>query len=310
MLPLSQGNPNEVAVDQNTPNVKMKQIGYQSRSILEIFPGDSSMYKTYKCLAVNKLGASEHRIRLRKARKPGPMLEAILHQKTSSSLAYKLVGPVEDGGLPVKSFQAQCKREGHSWFQSKLKKWPADRQIFVIDGLQPMQTYQVRFAAENVVGLGEWAIEKTEQTPRRSVPRSPTILNEVVGNYAITAYPDRFQLIWRLPPSNGEKIDSFEISYQPVRNLSEQRAGGGVQTVDGDTHGQAQVLKKFFSGQPRLILRNLAPDTFYRVKVVAKNQIGNSPSDSIIFKTAAIPGGSSTIFPFTQCRAVRPRPYC
>lgn len=283
----------QVAVDQYTPNVK--QIGVHSRSTLQVNPVYPQMYGGYRCLAINKLGTAEHRIFLREARKPGPMLEAIIHAKTPTSMAFKLVGPVEDGGLPVKSFLAQYRKEEDTWVHHSLKQWPVDRMIFTIEGLEPQTKYWVRFAAENEVGLGNWALEKAEQTPRRTAPERPMILNEVVGDWAITAYPDRFQLFWKIPklPAGGEgdAVEGYEIWYEPVRNISVKKPGIVEPQLEWETTGKAMKEETKGHGQPRYWLRSLRPDTFYKVKLMAKNGVGTSQPDEIVFKTANVPGG-------------------
>lgn len=281
-----------VAVDQYTMQ-NVKQIGFLSRSTLQISPVSPSMYGRYKCRAANRLGTAEHRMYLREARKPGPLLEAIVHEKTATTLAYKLIGPVEDGGLPVKSFLAQYRKEGEPWVKHSLKQWPVNRVIFTVDNLEPQTTYHVRFAAENEVGLGEWALEKAEQTPRKSAPEPPMLMNGKVGEWALTAYPDKFELIWKLPPDNGEPLDGFEIWYEPVRNLTVKKTGISVPQTVWDSIGKKEKVEVRYTGQPRYLLRNLAPDTFYRVQVKAKNHIGTSAPDEIVFKTATVPGGKN-----------------
>lgn len=250
---------------------------------------DRNLYGFFKCLATNKLGTSEHRVQLKEARKPGPILEAIVQTKTATSITYKIVGPVDNGGLPVRNFVAQYREDRLTWDDHLLKSWPVGQQLFTIEGLEPMRTYRVRFAAENEVGLGNWALERPESTPRRSAPEPPIILNEINGNSAaITAYPDRFELIWKIPPDNGERIEAFEISYVPVRNLTVNR---GTQVESHwDPIGQKFEEEKS-PGEPRHVLRNLNPATYYRVEVRARNAIGSSEASSIVFRTAAIPGG-------------------
>ncbi|ODM93784.1 Fasciclin-2 [Orchesella cincta] len=97
----------EKPVDIYTPN--MRQIGFQSMSSLEIRPIDRWVFGFYKCIATNKLGVAEHRVHLREARKPGPILEAIVYEKTATSISYRIIGPLDDGGLPIKTFVAQYK---------------------------------------------------------------------------------------------------------------------------------------------------------------------------------------------------------
>lgn len=248
------------------------------------------MYGYYKCVATNKLGTAEHRVVLREAKKPGPILEAIIHEKTATSITYKIVGPTLDGGKGVKSYVAQYKEDRATWDEHRLKSWPANQELFTIEGLEPMRTYYVRFAAENEVGLGDWGMEKVETTPKRSAPEIPVISNAVNG-VAITAYPDKFELFWKNPADNGERIEEFLISYQPVRNRTVTK---GTQVEQKwETAGQKVELKKAF-GEPRYTFRNLAPGTYYKVELRARNKIGPSGPAEIIIKTAAVPGGKQT----------------
>lgn len=276
----------ERPIDPYTPNIR--QIGFQSNSSLEIRPIDRYVYGFYKCIATNKLGVAEHLVQFREARRPGPILEAIVYERTATSLAYRIIGPIDDGGLPVVSFVAQYKEDRAPWEDHLVKHWPADQHEFMIDGLEPMRTYYIRFAAENEVGLGYWAQERIETTPRRSVPEPPIILNEVHGFHgiAITAYPDRFELIWRVPPDNGERIEAFEIAYVPVRNITYRR--GTYQEYEWEQIGQRLEAEKPL-GEPRHMLRNLAAETFYRVELTARNIIGSSEPAYIIIRTATNP---------------------
>lgn len=280
----------ERAIDPYTPNIR--QYGFQSMSSLEIRPIDRYVYGFYKCIATNKLGTAEHQVELREARIPGPILEAILLERTATSLTYRIIGPMEYGGLPVKSFVAQYKEEWAPWEEHKVTAWPIDidDHRYIIDGLEPMRTYYLRFAAENEVGLGYWAQERKETTLRRSVPEPPLIMNEVQGFHriAITAYPDRFELFWRVPQDNGERIEAFEIVYEPVRNETYQR--GTFMDYIWETIGQRMEEEKPL-GEPRHMLRNLAPETFYKVELRARNIIGSSEPAILFFRTAGVPGG-------------------
>jgi len=178
------------------------------------------MYRYYKCVATNKHGVAEHSVRLREARRPDRVLQVIVHEKTATSISYRIVGPVYDGGLPVTAFVAQYKEDRPStsgWDDFKVKSWPVDQQVFIVDGLEPLRTYYFRFAAENQVGIGDWAHERPEVMPRRSAPEPPQIQNQVYGGIATTPYATKFELRWALPPDNGEIITAFLISYVPVR---------------------------------------------------------------------------------------------
>lgn len=124
--------------------------------------------------------------------------------------------------------------------------------------------------------------------PKRSAPEPPLILNEAFNGVATSPYPDRFDFRWNVPPDNGERILAFEISYVPVRNITFYKGA----TAFSEWEPIASVLNEEKPlGEPRHVLKNLVPGSFYRVEIAARNVIGSGQPATLIIKTAPLPGG-------------------
>lgn len=153
---------------------------------------------------------------LREARPPGRILQAYTDEVTATTIKFRIVGPANDGGLPITAFVAQYKEEADTWDQYEVKSWATDQAEYVIEDLLPLKRYNFRFAAENHVGLGEWSQEKVEIMPSRAAPEKPILHVETFHGVAHTPYSNNYELRWVVPPDNGERIEAFEISYTPV----------------------------------------------------------------------------------------------
>ncbi|CAG7729553.1 unnamed protein product [Allacma fusca] len=275
----------ETLIQESLPDYQI--YGTQSASSLQVYPRNRDRYGFYQCVATNKLGTASHRIQLKEARKPGTILQVISYEKTATSVAFKIVGPVDDGGLPILRFVAQYK-EGNSypWNEAKTVQWPVDLQIFVVEKLEPLHQYQFRFAAENAVGVGDYDQERFEIMPKRSSPEPPKILGEINHGFTYNPYQDKYELRWQVPQDNGEKIDHFEISHQIVKNS----------TGEWNTYGTKQLEQKNL-GEPRHMIRNLSPGTYYRIEIRAHNVMGYSLPSSIYIRTALSPADLSKSSP-------------
>lgn len=96
----------------------------------------------------------------------------------------------------------------------------------------PRETYNLRFAAVNDVGIGAFGANQQITMPSQSVPAEPKILisntpdaNSVLSNEIATVSPygDRFELKWNIPNDNGSPIDSYIIRYCTVSNYGKEK---------------------------------------------------------------------------------------
>lgn len=71
--------------------------------------------------------------------------------------------------------------------------------------------------------MGPWSGDQTQTMPSRSSPEEPKILSNAVPNTPVPSpYADHYELRWRIPADNGERIDHYEIKYCPVSNSYKQ----------------------------------------------------------------------------------------
>lgn len=149
--------------------------------------------------------------------------------------------------------------------------------MYVIEGLKPQTYYEFRFAARNVVGLGNWANSYQETTPGRTVPKEPRILTTPGSEYEVSLYSHQYELSWVTPPDNGEPIDMYLIKYCEIR-----RVAGDWEVLE-DTCRSIDVKSQ---GRTRQYLKDLKYDTFYTVELQAHNVMGFSKPGYAKFRTA------------------------
>lgn len=88
---------------------------------------------------------------------------------TATSVSFGIVGPAEDMGPPILAYTTQYKENTNfDWNLAKNRTWSANSP-YIVEDLQPMFTYDFRFAAVNQVGSGSWGAPITVIMPRRFV---------------------------------------------------------------------------------------------------------------------------------------------
>ncbi|XP_024222948.1 fasciclin-2 isoform X1 [Bombus impatiens] len=262
--------------DQKIDNDNMiKQLGNGPLSTLMIVPLDKRYYTTYKCIASNKHGTRERNIELREATKPAEVLQAKMSEITATTIKFDLVLPSSNPELPAKMITVQYKEDGQTWMMAKNKTWSTNSS-YVLEDLKPQTSYEFRFAARNVVGLGNWGAYHREITPGRTFPNEPKIMMPS-AEYDVSRFNNQYELTWLAPADNGEPIDMYQIKYCQIKRVSGEWEvlENTCRTEDIKTQGR---LKHW--------IKNLYSDTFYKVELKAHNIMGFSKPGSGKFKTA------------------------
>ncbi|XP_037784980.1 fasciclin-2-like isoform X13 [Penaeus monodon] len=258
-------------IDKEDPNLEVLSFG--PVGVLRVTPVRNEYYGDYACEATNRLGMKEFDIKLKEAHVPGPVASAKVQKKTATTITWNIVGPVDDGGLPVLGYLVEYRMKDLPWDNAVSHYWTKD-QTYTLDKLQPLQTYVFRFAARSEVGEGEWSGEKEEQMPHISVPEEPLIFDVEEGVTAIP-YPNKFTLRWQPPLDNGEPIDLFQIMYYQVQNASGQWESIGTKNAE-EVEYPATVYT----------ITGLRSSTFYKIELRAHNAIGFSTPAEAVIKTA------------------------
>nr|XP_027220550.1 fasciclin-2-like isoform X5 [Penaeus vannamei] len=270
-------------IDKADPNLEVLSFG--PVGVLRVTPVRNEYYGDYTCEATNRLGMKEFDIKLNEAHEPGPVASAKVEKKTATTITWNIVGPVNDGGLPVLGFLVEFREKDLPWDNAKSHYWTKD-QTYTLDKLEPLQTYIFRFAARSEVGEGEWSGEKEEQMPHISSPEEPLIFDVEEGGVTAIPYPNKFTLRWKPPLDNGEPIDIYQIMYYQVQNASGQWESIGTKNAE-EVEYPATVYT----------ITGLRSSTFYKIELRAHNAIGFSTPAEAVIKTAhdpsAPPGSGS-----------------
>ncbi|XP_042205865.1 fasciclin-2-like isoform X3 [Homarus americanus] len=269
-------------VDANDQNLQL--LSHGPVGVLKVNPVSQSYFGTYTCQATNTLGTEKQDLELREAHAPGTVTSAKIEKITATTITWDIIGPMDNGGLPIQGYLVQYRLQGETWDESEERFWTKG-STYTLDGLKPQETYVFRFAARSEAGRGQWSGEKTEEMPRRAQPEEPLIFNldKAVNELP---YPDQYMLQWQVPLDNGEKIDYFQIIYYQVHNVSGTWESTGTKTTE--------VVE--YPGSTTYNIDGLRSNTHYRIELRAHNEIGFSIPAEAVIKTAhdpsAVPGAS------------------
>ncbi|KAJ4436724.1 hypothetical protein ANN_16856 [Periplaneta americana] len=307
-------------------DLNLKKFDKGPLSTLRVTPIDRKYYGPYICKAVNTHGSAEHEIVLKEAKPPSEILQAKLEVITATTITFSFMGPAGDGGLPTRKYAVQYKEERKDWNEAKNKTWPVGIHLqwsgirgrktllgvpeatdpmagcagvfivrlagrgmlslrsaplyspYILEGLEPQTRYNFRFAAANDVGFGVWAAPEHHTMPKRSSPEEPRILsNSREDGVGTTPYSDHFELTWKIPADNGEPIDQYSIKYCPVKRID---------GVWKEMENQCYTKDLSSTDSTTFVLRDLSPDTHYKIELRAHNKIGFSTPGQVIIKTA------------------------
>ncbi|XP_037936021.1 fasciclin-2 isoform X6 [Teleopsis dalmanni] len=268
------GRPIKDAYDKN-----LVIVGTGPRSDLIVHPVARHYYSVYKCIATNIHGTAEQDIQLKEARIPGFVEAATPRQITATTITFDIRGPPTEIGLPIIAYNVQFKEAlNPDWSTAFNRSWSPDSP-YIVEGLKPQTMYNFRFAARNLVGLGNWGVNLQQSTPRRSAPEEPKPLHSPVQNdkeepVIVSPYSDHFELRWSVPADNGEPIDFYQVKYCP-----------GVKIAGEWTEFENQCMTVDVAETTTFEMSRLSGNTYYHIDLRAHNAIGFSSPASIIMKT-------------------------
>ncbi|XP_065563169.1 fasciclin-2-like isoform X3 [Artemia franciscana] len=270
-------------IDENDPRYRI--YNKDGESTLLVTPEDDSFYGEYRCLAENKHGKAEHLITLKQAHVPQPPTQATFQTVTATTITFKIFGPQNTGGRELTSYAVQYRKQNEEWTdENPSKEWPIESP-YILENLEPQTAYVFRFFARNPVGFSTYGAQTQYMMPKRAAPEKPKILATPTGGIVHSAYSQKYDLAWRIMPDNGLPIDNFQIVYFPARNSTV----GSYWTEAGPS-----IRKEVGPGVVSFEIKNLKPDTFYKVEIRAHNAIGFSEPTDIIVKTAKDPSRKTT----------------
>ncbi|XP_004411410.1 PREDICTED: fibronectin type III domain containing protein 3C1-like [Odobenus rosmarus divergens] len=135
---------------------------------------------------------------------------------------------------------------------------------YKVKGLIPATTYFCRVQAANVVGVGLFEETGTVTTPA-TVPAVVPMLHEVENKVPAKLASSCIAIQWEEPDCQGSPITGYNIEYGDRKILTVERV-------------------------TECLLKNLQPDTTYKIRIQAINHYGLSPfSQSVRTKTKPLP---------------------
>ncbi|XP_065306755.1 fasciclin-2 isoform X1 [Dermacentor albipictus] len=252
-----------------------KVEGSRGSSKLTVAPTFPDRFGTYVCEAQNFLGKGSVDIRLEEARLPGALPTPRVESLTPTTITFAFIHTADDGGMPTTKIIIKYWKDGDREELAKIQEWSdMDRADTVtVDGLEPKHKYWFRFAAHSAVGTGPYSETLSRETPPEMAPDPPIVLSN-----ENSMYPNKYEIRWAMPRDNGRPVHHFRVTYFKV----DKRPGNNF--VRAEEPKVIQVTE--WHNVPRVELRNLSPESYYRAEIEAYNDIGYSEPESMVFHTA------------------------
>lgn len=281
-------------------NIKYKLLkdseGYAQ---LEVNPKSINDFGDYQCRAENRLGKEERTIDLREATPPKFAPTIQVKAINPSSIYIDILAsnaPESDGGMPIEAYKIEWRYPG-----SDLKATPFVKEVPLdltslesissqnrdylnveIDSLLPDTDYLFRVAAVNKPGVGVFSSKELKiKTSKRRQPDSVKIESREDCQASTRCYVE-----WSIDSNGGSPIREYLIRYRMISYKDPLN-----QHVDTDNYGSWSHTVRIKEPKTNYEIEGLAPNSYYEVDILARNDIGPSASKPFRIRTSQfIPG--------------------
>ncbi|XP_028997915.1 neural cell adhesion molecule 2-like isoform X1 [Betta splendens] len=156
---------------EGTANTRVHSA--EGKSVLEVTPMSDRDFGRYNCTARNNIGVRYQEFILAQADVPSNPYSVRLSAVSQRLATVTFMKPDSHGGVPISYYLVQYKEVG-------LQDWRDVRShsiqtTVVLTGLEPNTTYEVRVAAVNGKGQGEFSHTETFQTLPIREPSPPAV---------------------------------------------------------------------------------------------------------------------------------------
>uniref|UniRef100_A0A674PDJ1 Neural cell adhesion molecule 1a n=1 Tax=Takifugu rubripes TaxID=31033 RepID=A0A674PDJ1_TAKRU len=197
-----------------------------------------------------------------------PEIEKV--QPFSSTAVIEFEEPASVGGVPILRYRLEWRIPGQGW-TSKEYTAEEDSTKFVIVGLKPETTYEVKMSAINGKGEGESGAATTFKTEPVREPSAPKLEARFHNR------GNSFKVNWIKQDDGGLPIKHYLVRYKAKKGSEWKPEIRVPQNSD------------------YVLLSGLEWNTDYEVYVVAENQYGKSQPGTLSFRTSTEPTtGSAT----------------
>ncbi|KAM4796723.1 neural cell adhesion molecule 2 isoform 2-T2 [Rhinophrynus dorsalis] len=239
---------------RNITNIKTYRDG--KRILLEITPLSDNDFGRYNCTAINSIGSRIQEYILTLADVPSSPygLRVIELSQTYAKVFFNK--PDSHGGVPIHHYQMDFKEvSSETW---KIVRSHGTQTIVVLGNLEANTTYEVKVAAVNGKGQGEYSKAEIFQTLPVREPSPPSIFGQPgVGK--------SFKLSITKQDDGGAPILNYVVKYR---------------SKDKEDHW---LEKKFLGNKDYIILEHLQWNMDYEVQIAATNRLGQSEPTTYTF---------------------------
>ncbi|KAM4538460.1 neural cell adhesion molecule 2 isoform 1-T1 [Fundulus diaphanus] len=158
-------------ISEGTPHMQI--YGQEGKSVLEVTPMSDRDFGRYNCTARNNIGVRYQEFILAQADVPSNPYSVRLSAVSQRLATVTFMKPDSHGGVPISYYLVQYKELGSiDWRDVKSH---SVQTTVVLTGLEPNTTYEVRVAAVNGKGQGEFSHTETFQTLPIREPSPPAV---------------------------------------------------------------------------------------------------------------------------------------
>uniref|UniRef100_A0A7M4F638 Neural cell adhesion molecule 2 n=1 Tax=Crocodylus porosus TaxID=8502 RepID=A0A7M4F638_CROPO len=232
---------------KNTTHLKIYSAG--RKLILEIAPTSDNDFGRYNCTATNRIGTRYQEYTLGQADVPSSPYGVKILELSQTTAKVSFNKPDSHGGVPIHHYQVDVKEmTSETW---KIVRSHGVQTMVVLSNLEPNTTYEIKVAAVNGKGQGEYSKIEIFQTLPVREPSPPSIHGQ---------------------PGSGK---SFKLS------ITKQDDGGApileyiVKYRSKDKEDQ-WLEKKVQGSRDHIILEHLQWTMGYEVQITAANRLGYS----------------------------------
>ncbi|XP_073440600.1 neural cell adhesion molecule 2 isoform X1 [Dendrobates tinctorius] len=232
---------------RNITNIKTYRDG--KKILLEITPISDNDFGRYNCTAINSIGSRIQEYVLTLADVPSSPhgLRVIELSQTYAKIFFNK--PDSHGGVPIHHYQMDFKEvSSDTW---KVVHSHGTQTIVVLANLEANTTYEVKVAAVNGKGQGEYSKIEVFQTLPVREPSPPSIHGQPGAGKS-------FKLSITKQDDGGAPILNYVVKYKSK-----------------DKEDQ-WLEKKFLGNKDHIVLEHLQWNMGYEVQIIATNRLGHS----------------------------------
>ncbi|XP_040279149.1 neural cell adhesion molecule 2 isoform X1 [Bufo bufo] len=232
---------------RNITNIKTYRDG--KKILLEITPISDNDFGRYNCTAINSIGSRILEYTLTLADVPSSPHGLRVKELSQTKAKIYFNNPDSHGGVPIHHYQMDFKEvSSDTW---KVVRSNGTQTTVVLDNLEANTTYEVKVAAVNGKGQGEYSKIEIFQTLPVREPGPPSIHGQPGAGKS-------FKLSIKKQDDGGAPILNYVVKYRSK-----------------DKEDQ-WLEKKFLGNKDQIVLEHLQWNMGYEIQIIATNRLGHS----------------------------------